>query len=85
MFPDAFFAAVHHKGSELECSCLKSGAFNQSMLGANVQCNQVLNVCVHLKKGKSVMVNLRIRKPTYYPWYGEVYSWKIFHAFVLHC
>ena len=43
MFPDAFFAAVHHKGSELECFCLKSGAFNQSMLGASVQCNQVLN------------------------------------------
>ena len=42
MFPDAFFAAVHHKGSEVECFCLKSGAFNQSMLGADVQCNQVL-------------------------------------------
>ena len=44
MFPNAYFVGVLHKSNELECLCLKAGAFNASMLGPNVQCNQV---CIH--------------------------------------
>ena len=50
MFPNAYFVGVLHKTNELECLCLQAGAFNASMLGPNVQCNQVcINVSLSRK------------------------------------
>ena len=41
MFPDAFFAGVIYKSVGLECLCLQPGAYNSSMLGPSIKCNQV--------------------------------------------
>ena len=46
MYPNAYFVGVLHKPNELECLCLQAGAFNASMLGPNVQCNQVCRLGV---------------------------------------
>ena len=46
MYPNAYFVGVLHKPNELECLCLQAGAFNASMLGPNVQCNQVCIILV---------------------------------------